>query len=240
MEAAEQRANRVDRKLKDLTTTVGQLQSSMKGKQGGNTSNASDGPGLCRSDALKLIAQLKSIRAKVVRYEEERAKEKQYLQTVREQMRTELLELKKALMADQLRQTPEEFRKYLETQLNAVKQELLRAEATSKQSTMVGGADVNVLNKVKRELIAIRGEMAVKLEELKAHQQFEREMDGFKKKLTAKLMKLKSEVSNHEEELQRLRAENEEFRYFVRWTLSPQNNKSNKCSVATHCPFTVH
>lgn len=118
-------------------------------------------------------------------------------------------------MADHLRQTPEQFRKYLESQLISVREELLRAEAVSKKSaaTSVKDGDVNVLKKVKSELIAIRKEMASKLEELEAYRQFEREMEGYKKKLTSKLMNLRSEVAKQEEEMESLRTENEQYRY---------------------------
>lgn len=67
------------------------------GKKG--KSKQADGPGLSRADSEHLIAQLKSIREKVIRYEAEREQEKRSFQIMREQMRTELLELKKVFQS---------------------------------------------------------------------------------------------------------------------------------------------
>merc|ERR1719509_728601 len=128
---------------------------------------------------MKVLAQLKSIRAKQVRYEEERVREKAHLVTVRAHMRSELLAIKKQLMADNLRQTPKDFREYLTAQLIGVKEQLLKAQneksQTVSQSQSLNANDSNVMKRVKSELIGIRKDTAMKLGELAKHEQFSRE-----------------------------------------------------------------
>jgi len=241
MQLVEQRAHQVDTKLKNLTQSMSTLQTAIKGQKGNNKkgkSRGTDGPGLSKADTLLILSRLKSLRAKVLRYEEERNREKQCFQTMREQMRTELLELKKEVMADHLRQTPQEFRKYLESQLLSVREELLKADAVPKQSEMKE-PDMTVLEKVRSELIEIRKEMALKLEELDSHRAYQREMDQYKRMLTNKLKLLRSEVAKQDEEMQRLRAENEQFRSGQRVPKLMQDTLISKLSVLKEEVFQV-
>jgi len=182
-------------------------------------SSDSSGAGLSRADAMKVLSQLKSIRAKVSRYEEERVREKAHLVTVRAHMRSELLAIKKQLMADNLRQTPKDFRQYLTSQLIGVKEQLLKAQnekasqsQTASQSKSLSGNDSNILKRVKSELIGIRQETATKLGELAKHEQFSREFEAYKVNLQKKLHVIKGQVEGYEKELARTRKENEDFR----------------------------
>lgn len=232
MDEVKQRADIVDQRLADLNKTLSQLQQALPlikasnsnlntvfEPKGGPLSN--DDYVLKRSDAIKILTQLKGIKNKVLKYEKERIQEKQCLAQVRDKMRTELLAIKKEIMIDNCRQTPQQFRSYLTSQLVSLKQELIKVQALNDKNknknkningVPLNGNNINVLNKVKTELIGIRKEMAQKLNELKQLQNVQQDFERFKNMVRDKLVNLKKEVQEYENELNRVQQENDEFR----------------------------
>eukprot|EP00484_Ammonia_sp_Unknown_P030956 CAMPEP_0197025702 /NCGR_PEP_ID=MMETSP1384-20130603/5946_1 /TAXON_ID=29189 /ORGANISM="Ammonia sp." /LENGTH=648 /DNA_ID=CAMNT_0042454265 /DNA_START=96 /DNA_END=2042 /DNA_ORIENTATION=+ len=245
-----QRANQVDQKLKDLERTLQQLQASLptivranaslhpnfepRTKEGDevvlNVSSAND-PRLSRSNTLKIISKLQSTKAKIIKYDQQREQETMKLAEIRDRMKDELLAIKKEILAENFRQTPQQFRSYLQSQLHALKDEILRAQSAQqheeKQSTLSADTastaltpgNVDVLNRVKTELVSIRQEMAQRLTELEQYRQFEREMQSYKGNIRDKLLKVKSEVQQYEQELShakrelhRVQSENDDYK----------------------------
>lgn len=241
MDATQLRAKQVDKKLDDLTKTMDQLQAALprmiaasntnppkvsKSKQPQSKSKPNSDAVLSRSDTQTILKKLKSIKSKILKYEQERQREKEHLAQIRNDMRTELLAIKKELMVNNLRQTPDEFRTYLTSQLLAVKQELLKIDQQQPKSQIISGNESitnpnkAVLLKVKNELLGIRKEMARKIDELNQYKAFEQNFNEYKKNLNAKLVKLKDVVKDYEnelidtkKELQRVKAENDDFQF---------------------------
>lgn len=240
MDELQQRADLVDERLKDLSKTLSQLKQGLPiiNQSNANLNQAFEPKGqssagidgcLSYDETKKVLSGLKSIKQKLAKYEEERKREKEHLSRVRDNMRQELLAIKKEIMTENFRQTPEEFRKDLERQLLLIRQELVKVEQLKQNQNQNQTININgppltmtnrdALNKVKTELISIRKEMAGKLSQLKKYEQFEKDMDGYKDNIRKKLLEVKSIVQKYEQELTetkaelaRLQTENEDYR----------------------------
>eukprot|EP00485_Elphidium_margaritaceum_P010278 CAMPEP_0202701980 /NCGR_PEP_ID=MMETSP1385-20130828/15022_1 /ASSEMBLY_ACC=CAM_ASM_000861 /TAXON_ID=933848 /ORGANISM="Elphidium margaritaceum" /LENGTH=636 /DNA_ID=CAMNT_0049359525 /DNA_START=54 /DNA_END=1964 /DNA_ORIENTATION=- len=226
MDSLQYRVQQNEEKLQSLRRTLQQLKASPALPTQNNNNDDTNNQ--------VLLSGLRKIREKLLQFDQERAAERQHLSTVRDAMKHELLAIKKEVLVDGLRSTPQQFRSDLEAQLQSLKQQLLALKLKEQQaqpqsqsqlveSSPLSAQKKDALRKVRDELIAIKQDM-LRLKtnnndnnnnsssEQQQLVQLQTEMDAYRQMLTQKLLALKSEIQRYEDEVSLLKQQNEEFK----------------------------